>query len=349
MLGMLWEGCKGGCWMCMARANHFPTGKRDYPVNMFPFSYPIAFYSRILSLGTLWEGGLGRAGGRGRAGGPTRLSGSVGPRAPAPKGNLPRGRWGWDAAEACPRRPGRRRLLPPGLPPPTLFCHTATIEVTSPRGELNDPFFVDDQNSPPRLFGGSQGGQVERHRIGRRSGVSQQETRRCTLAEHHRHPEHQGGKGGFRGAGHRGEALRGHCLHSRVRSAPRRTSDPLEGRGPEARIFLEGRAEPHADVLGGEGRGFGAGTISQRAGGGGGGRGGCVQPLDQCRPPACYSIAPAQPRLPPSGKRGLGHMPGGDGQVRLDDHQTHGRDAGLGDPTRPSRVRRGLPNFRPVL
>ena len=58
------------------------------------------------------------AGRRERAGGPTRLSGSVGPRAPAPKGNLPRGRWGWDAAEACPRRPGRRRLLPPGLPPP---------------------------------------------------------------------------------------------------------------------------------------------------------------------------------------------------------------------------------------
>ena len=55
------------------------------------------------------------------------------------------------------------------------------------------------------------------------------------------------------------------------------------------------------------------------------------------------------PAFPPSGKRKLGHMPGGDGQVRLDDHQTHGRDAGLGDPARPSRVRRGLPNFRPVL
>ena len=95
-----------------SHSNHFPTGKRDYPVNMFPFSYPIAFYSRILSLGTLWEGGLGRAGRRERDRGPTRLSGSVGPRAPAPKGNLPRGRWGWDAAEACPRRPGRRRLLP---------------------------------------------------------------------------------------------------------------------------------------------------------------------------------------------------------------------------------------------
>ena len=90
--------------------------------------------------------------------GPTRLSGSVGPRAPVPKGNLPPGRWGWDAAEACPRRPGPGRGLSPPAFPPALFCplgHTAAIEVTSPRGELDDPLFVDGQNSPPGLFGGS--------------------------------------------------------------------------------------------------------------------------------------------------------------------------------------------------
>ena len=45
----------------------------------------------------------------------------------------------------------RRRLVPadpagggfsPPAFPPTLFCHTAAIEVTSPRGELNDPLLM---------------------------------------------------------------------------------------------------------------------------------------------------------------------------------------------------------------
>ena len=41
-------------------------------------------------------------------------------------------------------------------------------------------------------------------RIGhQRSGGSQPEAQRCAPAEHHRHPEHQGGEGGFGVAGHR--------------------------------------------------------------------------------------------------------------------------------------------------
>ena len=76
--------------MCMARAHHFPTGKRDYPVNMLPFSYPITLYSRILLPCCLAHGkvGPGKWGKKERTGWPFKVTG---PEGTITKGNLPPG------------------------------------------------------------------------------------------------------------------------------------------------------------------------------------------------------------------------------------------------------------------
>ena len=107
-MGLGWGGV-GGCRGCVDRAagggggggarrvspwgasaNQLPTGKRDYPVNMLPFSYPITLYSRILLPCCLAHGkvGPGKWGKKERTGWPFKVTGPEGTIA---KGNLPPG------------------------------------------------------------------------------------------------------------------------------------------------------------------------------------------------------------------------------------------------------------------